>query len=421
MIGLWRNIMGQSKKRRKKRWMKKRTRNRLILAGGLLLAIVLIYSVISLIASLLFSSKDDTETSEVSVATQDTSVVSFMGVGDNLIHDTVYLDALKEDGTYDFTKMYTNFSDDLKETDIKFINQETILGGVDLGLSGYPTFNSPTEIAENLQAVGFNLANLATNHCLDRMEQGIANELAAFGKTDIIHDGVYNSQEEFDTIPTFTKKGITFSFLAYTYGTNGIEPNYSYNVSYFDDAQIQADVQKAKEISDVVIVSAHWGDENTFSPNDFQKHYAQLFADCGVDVVIGTHPHTIQPIEWITGSQGNKMLCVYSLGNFIGGMLTTDNAIGGEIKFDFVKKEQEIQIENVEWIPTFIHFEGNQANIMEERYNYKAYKASQYSDELAAKHVLNGYEGNVVSLDYIDAKTREVISEEFLGEYDGSN
>lgn len=410
--------MAQNRKR-KKRWMKKRTRNRLILAGGLIVFVLLIYGLISLIASVFFSSDDNVDNKTTTANEQ--TVVSFMGVGDNLIHDTVYKDALQEDGTYDFTDMYANFSEDLKNTDIKFINQETVLGGVDLGLSGYPTFNSPTEIAKNLESVGFNLVNLASNHCLDRMEQGIANELAAFDETNIVHDGVYNTQEEFDTIPTFTKNGITFSFLAYTYGTNGIQPTYTYNVSYFDDAQIQSDVQRAKEISDVVIVSAHWGDENTFEPNDFQKHYAQLFADCGVDVVIGTHPHTIQPVEWIEGSEGNKMLCVYSLGNFIGGMLTTDNAIGGEIKFDFIKKGKNISIENVEWIPTIIHFEGDQANIMEERSNYQAYKVSQYTDKLAKKHVLNNYEGNVVSLEYIDSKTREVISAEFLGEYDGTN
>lgn len=410
--------MAQNRKR-KKRWMKKRTRNRLILAGGLIVFVLLIYGLTSLIASVFFSSDDNVDNKTTTANEQ--TVVSFMGVGDNLIHDTVYKDALQKDGTYDFTDMYANFSEDLKNTDIKFINQETVLGGVDLGLSGYPTFNSPTEIAKNLESVGFNLVNLASNHCLDRMEQGIANELAAFDETNIVHDGVYNTQEEFDTIPTFTKNGITFSFLAYTYGTNGIQPTYTYNVSYFDDAQIQSDVQRAKEISDVVIVSAHWGDENTFEPNDFQKHYAQLFADCGVDVVIGTHPHTIQPVEWIEGSEGNKMLCVYSLGNFIGGMLTTDNAIGGEIKFDFIKKGENISIEDVEWIPTIIHFEGDQANIMEERSNYQAYKVSQYTDKLAKKHVLNNYEGNVVSLEYIDSKTREVISAEFLGEYDGTN
>lgn len=392
-----------------------RKNKRKVNIGHLLILIIGFILVLALLIFLikgLFSSSTK-ETSSTSASTSETTV-SFMGVGDNLIHDTVYNDALQSDGTYDFTKMYSNFKEDAQNSDISFINQETVLGGEDLGLSGYPTFNSPSEIAKNLEDTGFNLVNLATNHCLDQSEQGIINELNTFKQTDIVTNGVYDSQEAYDTIPTFKKKGITFSFLAYTYGTNGIEAPNSYNVRYLDDTQIKTDVEKAKKISDVVIVSAHWGDENTFEPNDLQTHYAQLFADCGVDVVIGTHPHTIQPVEWIDGSSGNKMLCVYSLGNFIGGMLTTDNAIGGEIKFDFVKKEDVISIENVQWIPTVIHFEGNQDNILEERYNYKAYKYSQYSNKLAKKHVLNGYEGNIVSLDYIKSKTEEVIDSEYL-------
>lgn len=406
--------MAQNKRRRRRR-MRKRTRNRLILAGGILVVLFILYLFIHFIVGLFSSPEPEKNTgTKQETKTSETTVVSFMGVGDNLIHETVYNDALQDDGTYDFSKMYTNFKKDAKESDIAFINQETVLGGESLGLSGYPTFNSPTEIAKNLEKAGFNLANLATNHCLDRGDQGIANELEAFSNTNIVTDGVYTSQEAFNAIPTFKKKGITFSFLAYTYGTNGIAPDYDYNVSYLDDDQIKSDVQKAKEISDVVIVSAHWGDENTFEPNDLQKHYAQLFADCGVDVVIGTHPHTIQPVKWIKGNSGNKMLCVYSLGNFIGGMLTTDNAIGGEIKFDFVKKNDKITIENVKWIPTVIHFEGNQDNIIEVRYNYKAYKLSQYSDKLAKKHVLNGYDGNVVNIKYITNKTKEVIDEKYL-------
>lgn len=392
-----------------------RKNKRKVNIGHLLIVIIGFILVLALFIFLiksLFSSSTE-PSSSTSTKTSET-VVSFMGVGDNLIHDTVYNDALQSDGTYDFKKMYSNFKKDAQNSDISFINQETVLGGEDLGLSGYPTFNSPSEIAQNLEDTGFNLVNLATNHCLDQSEQGIINELNTFKQTKIVTNGVYDSQEAFDTIPTFKKKGITFSFLAYTYGTNGIEAPNSYNVRYLDDTQIKTDVAKAKKISDVVIVSAHWGDENTFEPNDLQTHYAQLFADCGVDVVIGTHPHTIQPVEWLTGSGGNKMLCVYSLGNFIGGMLTTDNAIGGEIKFDFVKKEDAISIENVQWIPTIIHFEGDQNNIIEKRYNYKAYKYDQYSDKLAKKHVLNGYEDNVVSLDYIKSKTKEVINAKYL-------
>ncbi|MCF0106281.1 MAG: CapA family protein [Holdemanella sp.] len=354
------------------------------------------------------------ETKKEDTKKKDSNSVSFVAVGDNLIHETVYLDAEKSDGTYDFKKMYANVEDVIKSADVAFINQETILGGTELGLSGYPTFNSPSEIAKNLEDVGFNLANLATNHCLDKSETGIANELDAFSKTDITVDGIYTSQQDYDSISTFEKNGITFAFLAYTYGTNGIEAPNTYNVSYFDEAKITNDVTKAKEVSDVVIVSAHWGDENTFQPNAFETQYAQLFADLGVDVVIGTHPHTIQPIEWVTGKDGNKTLVAYSLGNFIGGMLTTDNAIGGMFCFDVVKNKDSYTVENVEWKPTFIHFEGNQDNILAERYNYAAYLVEDYTDKLAAKHVLNGYDGNVVSLDYINQVTKDVISSEYL-------
>ncbi len=342
--------------------------------------------------------------------------VSFVGVGDNLIHDTVYKDAQTAEGSYDFTKMYKKVKKDIKNSDIAFINQETILGGSELGLSGYPTFNSPIEIAKNLEDTGFNLVNLATNHSLDKYEAGIENALQAFSQTDMVVNGIYTSQEAYDTIPTFEKEGITFSFLAYTYGTNGIEAPNPYNISYFSDEKITRDVEKAKQISDVVIVSAHWGEENTFAPSSYQTHYAQLFADLNVDVVIGTHPHTIQPVEWIKGKDGNETLVVYSLGNFLGGMLTTDNAIGGMVQFDFVqdKKKKDITIENVHWVPLIIHFEGDQNDILAKRNAYQVYRVDQYSDTLAKSHVLNGFEGNVVSVDYIMNKSKEVIDEAFL-------
>ncbi|MGM9941518.1 MAG: CapA family protein [Bulleidia sp.] len=342
------------------------------------------------------------------------TVISLVGVGDNLIHETVYLDAQKEDGSFDFTKMYANVKDDIQSADIAFINQETVLGGEELGLAGYPCFNSPVEIAQNLKDTGFTLANIASNHTLDRFQAGIDATRKAFEDVGITVDGAYSSQEQFDTIPVFETKGVKFSFLAYTYGTNGIEPENPWSISYFDENQILSDVARAKEISDVVIVSAHWGDEHAHQPNDFQTYYAQLFADLGVDLVIGTHTHSIQPVEWVTGKNGNRTLVIYSLGNFIGGMLTENNAIGGMIRLDIVQKNDAVTIENVKWTPTIIHFEGDQNNILDVRYNYQTYKLSQYTDELAAKHVLNGYDGEVVSVDSIRELTESVIAPEFL-------
>ena len=369
------------------------------------------------------SSLDTTKKEEDKKEEKDTNTrVHFVGVGDNLIHETIYQEAERlkgseGDGKYNFQPMYKHVKEDIQKGDISFINQETIVGGQDLGLSGYPVFNSPTEVVSDLHETGFNLFNLATNHSLDKGSDGIANTLQAFKSyDDITYAGIYESEAASQEIATFEKQGIKFSFLAYTYGTNGIEPNHPYEINYFDEEKIRADVTKAKAISDVVIVSAHWGDENTFAPNEFQTQYAKLFADLEVDVVIGTHPHTIQPIEWIEGEHGNKTLVVYSLGNFIGGMLSVDNILSGMIRFDFVKdnKSGNITIENVKWIPLVIHFEGNQANILEERNQYSVYKLQEYSDELAENHVLNGYEGQVVSLTSLMQKTKEVVKEEFL-------
>lgn len=342
-------------------------------------------------------------------------VVSFLGVGDNLIHESIYTSNKQDDGSYDFSSIYENILDDIQNSDIAFINQETPIAGKELGLGGYPMFNTPIEMVDNLHDAGFNLINLASNHSLDRYESGIRNELQAFSKyEDMITDGVYTSQSDFDTIPVFKKNGITFSFLAYTYGTNGISSNYSYSVSYFDEDQIREDVKNAKEISDVVIVSAHWGEENSLTPSSMQKRYAQLFADLEVDVVIGTHPHVIQPIEWVKGKNGNETLVVYSLGNFIGGMLSVNNAISGMVQFDFVKENGEITVENVKWEPLFIHFERCGENFVDDRHNYKSYKLSEYTEELARKHALNEYGGQTVSIDYIHKITNQVIDSQYM-------
>ncbi len=163
---------------RNKKRISKRTRNRLIFAGGVIVVLLLLFLLIRALFGLFFSSNDTSSTNTDSNKT----VVSFMGVGDNLIHETVYNDAKQNDGTYNFKKMYTNFKKGATNSDISFINQKTVLGGEKLGLSGYPTFNSPTEIAQNLEDTGFNLVNLATNHSLNKGEEGIANELKAFKK-----------------------------------------------------------------------------------------------------------------------------------------------------------------------------------------------------------------------------------------------
>ncbi len=347
---------------------------------------------------------------------QDT-IVHFSGVGDNLIHEAVYQDADRlagemNDGLYDFTPMMEDVRSEIEASDLAFINQETILGGDDLGLSGYPTFNSPECLADQLPEFGFNMVNHATNHALDKWEVGVNNAIALWREhEDVVMAGIYDSWEDRQSIRVIEKNGIRFAFLAYVYGTNGIESYADYAIPYFDETLITQEVNAAKAVSDVVIVSAHWGNENQFEPNEFQLQYAQLFADLGVDVVIGTHPHVIQPVTWVTGSSGNNTLVVYSLGNFLGGMLDMYNNLSGMISFDFVKKadSDKITIENVKWIPLVIHYEGDAADIMNTRTNFKVIQLKHYSEEMAASHALNGYEGQTVTKEALSSRTHEVI------------
>lgn len=367
---------------------------------------------------------DDSNDSVKEEETSKDTVVSFIGVGDNLIHERM-LEVADEnagavnDGQYDFTPFYSELTSYFNEADLSYVNQETILGGDELGASGYPVFNTPSVMANNLHDLGVDVINTASNHSLDKGYQGIVNSVATWRQfSDMIAVGVNDSEEDQNTIKTITKNGITFAVLSYTYGTNGIVAPNSYCVNYFDEDTIRADVAKAKEISDAVIVLAHWGDEYSFTPNSMQNSYAQLFADLEVDLVVGCHVHVIQPMEYVTGANGNKTLVIYGLGNMISGMLEKECQLGGMVSLDFVKNsEGNITVENVKWIPLVNHYEGDANNIMETRTNFKSYPLSKYTDELAATHGLNGYEGITITRDYFINLTQQVIGDNFTIEY----
>lgn len=345
--------------------------------------------------------------------------VSFLGVGDNLIHNVIFEEAQLEDGSFDFKPMFENVSDDIEKVDLAFINQETLIGGDEFGFSGYPTFNTPSNMAGNLNELGFDLVNGASNHSLDKGKQGIINTLEIWDKQeDMVFTGVFDSQKERDTIPVIERDGVTFSFLAYTYGTNGIEPDVSYRLNYFDEDLITQDIERAKEVSDFVIVSAHWGDEHMLEPNDFQKDYAQLIADLEVDAVIGTHPHVIQPVEWVEGKNGNQTLVVYSLGNFLSAMSTgtENNMLGGMISFDFVMTEEEKAIENVKWDATVMQYTGIKNENTDSRNHFRIYQLDEYTEELASQHALNSSQGNQLSKESLQQTTENVIDAEFLSQ-----
>ena len=257
-------------------------------------------------------------------------------VGDALIHGSVYRDAnrLANYNGYDFKPQIKYIKEIVKDYDIAYYNQETILGGTTNGLklNDYPTFNSPQEVGDAMIDAGFNLVSLATNHTVDSGKTAVLNSREYWNKQENVQAvGSYSSEEEKKELETkvLTSNGITYAMLNYTYGTNGMPVNNSYLVNVWptdlelnivsSDTKYQAyketvkkDIEAIRDKVDVLIVAMHWGVEYTHTPTEYEKDMANFLAENKVDIVIGTHPHVIQPVEWI-----DNTLVFYSLGNFI--------------------------------------------------------------------------------------------------------
>lgn len=321
--------------------------------------------------------------------------LSLVMVGDALIHSSVYKDAYDSTtNTYDFKKHVSLIKPIVEKYDLAFYNQETILGGVELGLSSYPQFNSPTEVGDAMIDAGFNMVGLANNHTLDKYEKGITKSLEYWGsKKDILTAGSYLSFEDRNTPRIKTKNNISYTMLSYTYGTNGlpVPSGKEYLVNLWNvysnteyeayKEQVKKDIEAVRDKVDILIVAMHWGVEYTFTPNTFQLDMANYLSSLGVDIIIGHHPHVIQPVTKI-----NNTLVFYSLGNFISAQLQDQNfnkMIGLMSNLDIVKtvKDDEvtINIENIENELIYTYYSGFR--------NFKVIPFSQMTEEYNRNYI----------------------------------
>lgn len=266
--------------------------------------------------------KQQEKTEEVQKEETKTSKLSLIMVGDALLHGSVYRDAYKN-GVYNFDSQLEYIKPIVQNYDLAFYNQESILGGTELGLSDYPTFNSPWEFGDAMINSGFNLVSLANNHTMDRGEKAVSNSCEYWkSKEDVLAVGSYCSKEDSEAIQIKEKNGIKYTLLAYTYGTNGISvpQGKEYLVNLYSDEKAKADIEKVRDKVDLLIVSMHWGTEYKSEPTEEQKREAEYLSSLGVDIIIGTHPHVIEPITYI-----NDTLVIYSLGNFISAQSTNND------------------------------------------------------------------------------------------------
>lgn len=302
------------------------------------------------------------------------TVVTLAAAGDNLIHSSIYKNA-KTSGGYDFSSVYAGIKEIISSADVAFVNQETPLGTENF--SGYPKFCSPRQVGDALVSAGFDVIGIANNHMLDRGDGGL----------DKTRDYLISKAEDvcgYDSshIAVVTRKGIKIAFVGMTYSTNCDGKS---DVPRLSEPLVRRLLEKARGLADFVVCTVHWGDEfdsgaysEKFRISDKQRYFATLMAECGADLILGTHPHVLQEIEWINcGSR--KTLCVYSLGNLLSNMRYGAQMLGGIFSAEIVKREDGIFIRSPELIPTVCHFS-------ESHRGYRIYPLSEYTDSLASVH-----------------------------------
>lgn len=276
--------------------------------------------------------------------------MSFSAVGDNLANENI-LELADSwagetgDGEYDFAPFYTEISDYIQNNcDVSFVNQETTLGGTDeYDYMGYPSYNTPDSMAAAVAGAGWRIVSLDTNHTYDTWTASIEHAQQVWGgySSQLVTVGSYASEADRQTVRLVECNGIRLAVLSYCYGQNGYEqsdlPNDYYAVPWDADA-MREDVARARTVADVVVVYLHAGTEYTNEPNDEQRTAAQACADAGVDLMIGSHAHVIQPVEWVERSGGGEMLVAYGLGDFLSGYENRPATImSGMLTCDFVR------------------------------------------------------------------------------------
>lgn len=345
-----------------------------------------------------------------------TRTLSFLGCGDNIIYFGTYRDAKSQAVSggrpYNFAPIYDNVREMISAADIAFINQETPVSQ-SYEPHSYPDFNSPVDLTYDLADAGFDIINLANNHMLDKGALGLKESFENWKARNLTVIGCWEEQESGKYITYYEKNDVRIAFVSYTYGTNLSEDPAQYGLyaSYLKQADLEGEIAEAKGAADFVIVSVHWGEEGSLTPNEEQKNYAQKMADAGADVILGHHPHVLQPIEELGRADGGTTLCVYSLGNFVHEQDRYINVVGGMVTFDITKvNDEHAAWSNVAFTPTICHYPGN-------FYGNKVYFLKDYTEELASQHAVRTYYKNPISLSVLKELVTNTIDRKYLADY----
>ena len=315
-------------------------------------------------------------------------------VGDILLHTPVEESCLQPDGSYDYDSLFSHTKEEIAAADLALVNQEVIIGGADLGITGYPSFNADFSLCDSLAGAGFDIICHATNHAMDKGRKGLIN-CAKYWRENYPQITVLGIHDTADTSTSCGAEPVILDLpdmkiavLNYTYGTNGIQlpDDMPYAVDLLNEEQVAADIQRAEELADFTIVCPHWGTEYRLTSDASQEKWTKIFAENGADLILGTHPHVIEPIEWVIDEESDhEMLVYYSLGNFVNwtsgtGEGVANRMVGGMAEVTITKNDNgEVEIADYGVKPIISHVTSGTEGVT-------TYFLEDYPEELAEEN-----------------------------------
>ena len=340
-----------------------------------------------------------------------------VAVGDNLMHRSCTLSAKNADGTYDFTKHFANMADIFKAADLAVISQDTVLGGIELGATSTETgiFNTAVELADGMADAGINVVLAANNHIMDEGSAGLNTMMSYFSTKypDITLLGVNNSREAKDEPVYVETNNIKIAMINYSYGSNQTADMDAspYLLNQYDEDWLSDILKQAREEADFIIAFPFWGEQNSMDYTQEQERQAQFLADNGVDLIIGSYPHVVEPVKWITAENGDRTLVYYSLGNFQSIQNTVENMLGGQANITISKEEDGTHISDYSLDFVVTHYEQRESS---EYYDIvTTYPLADYTSDLAARHGMS-VSGN----DEFDLASLQGLSSQILSKCD---
>ena len=400
---------------KQKKTKKQQNRPVLFLAGGIAALFVLILLIVLIVkgcrgdASGASGNRPGAGNTEEEISDNSITIV---GVGDNLIHEALYLQCAKDDGSYDFSPFYRDVKGLINDADLAVVNQEGPLATDIAPPKGYPFFNTPADVLDALKDTGFDVINLANNHMTDMAEAGLQATIDSVRNRDLAFDGVYEGPKDASQFPVLEKNGIKVAFLGYTELVSVAQPSTnSCNIFMFDDLDlIRGQIALAKEHADIVVVCAHWGYDGMAPLSETEQYLAQVLVNAGADIIFGSHPHVLQELTVITReSDGAKCPVIYSLGNFLSGQLYAEGLISGTLSIRVERNDEDgtVRPVSMKFSPIVTYYEGDRDNL-------RLVPLSSFTETMSQNHGVTMFSAQPLTREFIDETLQGVIPAQYL-------